>query len=196
MGRKSLKEERSQMILDAFERCVARFGLEGSSLEVIANEAGVKRSLIRHYLGNRESLILALTERTVAKYHAWTDESLAYFPEDLTMRGVALLDMLFPKQSYLSGDDVMVVESLIAAADRYPEIRDIMRQWSLDYIHKIAREIHTCYPKQDEKACIQVAYGLTGIASNHDSLVSLNLPEEFVDHARECGKILLQSLER
>ena len=53
MGRPDLTEVRTAEILDAFERCVARFGLEGSSLERDAEEAGMKRSILRHYIGNR-----------------------------------------------------------------------------------------------------------------------------------------------
>ena len=41
MGRPNLTEVRTSEILDAFERCVARFGLEGSSLERVAEEAGI-----------------------------------------------------------------------------------------------------------------------------------------------------------
>jgi hypothetical protein len=30
------------------------FGLEGSTLERVAEHAGMKRSVVRHYLGNRD----------------------------------------------------------------------------------------------------------------------------------------------
>ena len=88
MGRKSLKEERSALILDAFGRCVARFGLEGTSLEQIATEAGVKRSLIRHYLGNRDDLILALATRVVARYRTMVAEMLAYMEQGDRIEGL------------------------------------------------------------------------------------------------------------
>ena len=60
MGRPNLTEVRTAEILDAFERCVARYGLEGSSLERVAEEAGVKRSILRHYIGNRDEMITGL----------------------------------------------------------------------------------------------------------------------------------------
>ena len=68
MGRPNLTEIRSAEILDAFERCVARYGLEESSLERVADEAGMKRSILRHYVGNREDLVQGLAERVVTKY--------------------------------------------------------------------------------------------------------------------------------
>ena len=36
---------------------------KSSSLEKVADQAGMKRPIIRHYVGNRDDLILALTER-------------------------------------------------------------------------------------------------------------------------------------
>ena len=72
VGRRSLASTRRPQILRAFEACVLRYGLEGSSLERIAQEAGVRRSLIRHYFGNRneltEALIEGVIERTVSVY--------------------------------------------------------------------------------------------------------------------------------
>src|SRR5438876_910806 len=72
VGRPSLAETRRPQILRAFETCVLKYGLEGSSLERIAAEAGVQRSLIRHYFGNRAELTQALIdgviERTVENY--------------------------------------------------------------------------------------------------------------------------------
>jgi hypothetical protein len=40
-------------ILDAYEECVLQFGLEATSLEAIADQARIKRSVVRHYMGNR-----------------------------------------------------------------------------------------------------------------------------------------------
>ena len=48
MGRKSRAEERRELILAAFERCIAHHGID-VPLEQIADEAGVQRSLIRHH---------------------------------------------------------------------------------------------------------------------------------------------------
>ncbi|NJM06754.1 TetR/AcrR family transcriptional regulator [Candidatus Gracilibacteria bacterium] len=67
MGRKSLAEERREDILAAFERCIARYGID-VPLEQIADEAGVKRSLIRHYLGNRDELVEQVIERIAVEY--------------------------------------------------------------------------------------------------------------------------------
>ena len=73
MGRPSKKAERTEEIFQAFQRCVIRFGLEGSTLERIAEEAGLQRSLVRHYVGNRSELVEQLAERTIEQSNQqWT----------------------------------------------------------------------------------------------------------------------------
>ncbi len=62
MPRKSLKEIRSEQILAAYATYITRYGLEGATQERIAEPAGVKRLIFRHYLGNREEMIDALID--------------------------------------------------------------------------------------------------------------------------------------
>jgi AcrR family transcriptional regulator len=68
MGRKSLKTERVNEILDAFERCLSAKGLQSTTLENIAQEAGMARRMIRHYIGNREDVIDAAVERIIENF--------------------------------------------------------------------------------------------------------------------------------
>ncbi|OUR96008.1 hypothetical protein A9Q81_13190 [Gammaproteobacteria bacterium 42_54_T18] len=68
MGRKSLKTERVTQILDAFERCMEQKGLESTTLDNVAKEAGVARRIIRHYVGNRDELIQTAVDRIIDKF--------------------------------------------------------------------------------------------------------------------------------
>ena len=67
MPRRDLSGERTEQILDAFERCIVRHGLDGSSLELVATEAGVKRSILRHYIGNRNEIVMAMANRAIER---------------------------------------------------------------------------------------------------------------------------------
>lgn len=58
MARASLVEKRKPEILEAFARCIGRYGVAGTSLEAIAAAAGMRRSILRHFVGNREQLLL------------------------------------------------------------------------------------------------------------------------------------------
>ncbi|QAY68676.1 TetR/AcrR family transcriptional regulator [Xylanimonas protaetiae] len=70
MGRPSVAAERTAQILDAVGRCVARFGLEGLTLEHVAREAGLSRSHVRHYAGNKAELVARFRARLVERYSA------------------------------------------------------------------------------------------------------------------------------
>lgn len=57
MARPSLAAERQRQIVAATVRCMAESGYGGSTLERIAEAAGMARGHIRHYAGNRDALI-------------------------------------------------------------------------------------------------------------------------------------------
>lgn len=63
MGRRSNTSERRDQILDAFECCILRTGVKGVTLECVAEQAGLRRSLIRYHIGNRDALLKALCSR-------------------------------------------------------------------------------------------------------------------------------------
>ena len=125
MGRRSLASTRRPQILRAFEVCVLRYGLEGSSLERIAQEAGVRRSLIRHYFGNRneltEALIEGVIERTVSVYR---DVIRTAGAEGGT---AALVDYLMGPAFPDKRDDALI-DALMAVSHRDERLRGQLRR--------------------------------------------------------------------
>ena len=119
MGRPSLKEQRSAEILDAFGRCVARYGVEGSTLERIAEEAGVKRTILRHYVGNRSDLISALSVRIEREFLSQTEQVFEMLPS--TGRLDRLIDMLFDPANQTDSNDVAIAQALISASELYAD---------------------------------------------------------------------------
>ncbi len=68
MGRRSLKTENVEKILNAFEVCIEKHGLKGAAMERIAEQAKMDRRMISHYLGKREDLVNALVKRIVNEF--------------------------------------------------------------------------------------------------------------------------------
>jgi AcrR family transcriptional regulator len=64
-GRKSIANERRAQILDAFHICVARKGLERTSLREVAEEAGLPVSNLHHFFKNRDEMVSELVKRIV-----------------------------------------------------------------------------------------------------------------------------------
>ena len=193
MGRPNLSEVRTAEILDAFERCVARFGLEGSSLERVAEEADMKRSILRHYIGNRDQMIVALAERVVRKYQ----EAFQGFLEHVSDkdRTTQLLSYFFPNKPAESTNDILVVEALIAAGEQYPDVRKLMFGYVDGLVTKLAKQLRLAFPKARKQDCWNVAYGVVSICFNQESLSPMQLPPKYLKAARTCSEALVNSLE-
>ena len=194
MGRPKLTEIRTAEILDAFEKCVARYGLEGSSLERVAEEAGVKRSILRHYLGNRDEMVVALAERVVGKYRdAFKGFVARTTDED---RISQLVGYFFPDEPFESTEDILVVEALIAAGEQYPAVRELMFGYVDGLVRDLSNQLRLAFPKASQPDCWNVAYGIVSICFNQESLSPMKLPARYLRAARACAKVLIQSLDR
>ncbi|HBE69242.1 MAG TPA: TetR/AcrR family transcriptional regulator [Planctomycetaceae bacterium] len=192
LGRPSLAEARVAEILDAFERCIARFGIEGSSLERIAEEAGVKRSILRHYVGNRDDLVVALADRVTSQYKESLRTHLLSTPNmEPTDQ---LLAYLFPKQTVSTAESLLVVESLIAISASSPEIRSRMQDYVEYFVTESAALLKKSYPDATRKQCWSVAYGLISICFNHESLAPLQPPPKYSRAAKAAAEALVTTL--
>lgn len=192
MPRPSMKAERTEQILQAFERCVARFGLDGSTLERIAEEAGLQRPLVRHFVGNRDALVQQLAERVITRSDQQWQGFLAMLPIKNAIE--PLLEGLFSEQSS-DADFVLVIESLIFAAGRDEALRTQMQGWlkrfTDDLVTLLARE----HPNAPEKEISAVAFGLLSIYFNLDSLAPLQMNHIYREDAFTAARRLLATLE-
>ncbi len=192
MPRPSLKEERRNQILEAYEKCVARFGVEGASLELIAEEAGLARALIRHNVGNRKDLLAALVERFLEKSDHGTRMLLDTLPNE--NRLATLVEWLFDPR-FMDPTLVLVSEALIATSSEHPEIAEKMRMWTEDFVSRVAKVIAREYPKAKKDKVRAVAAGLTAIYFNVDSMSPLGPMPALVKASKEAALILIESLE-
>ncbi len=190
--RPSVKAERTEEILDAFERCVARFGVEGSTLEKIAEEAGLRRSLLRHYLGNRDDLLDALVARFLDRSGRESDELFAALPSE--GRAAALVDFLFD-EAYADTQAVLVADALVAASAHRPGLAPKLRSWIEGFAGRIAEELGRSFPTAEAEARRAVAAGLVGIFFTVDSLNPLGPMGGFRSDARTAAHRLVASLE-
>lgn len=75
MGRRDLSDERRPHIVAAAKRAITKYGVDGATQERIAEEAGMSRALIRHYLGNRDAVLDAVWDETVGEYLVAVEET-------------------------------------------------------------------------------------------------------------------------
>jgi len=70
MARAKIEDKRKEQILQAFEACVIRHGLAKTTLQKVADEVGLPRSLVRYFVGNRSDMVDLLIARMIERGEA------------------------------------------------------------------------------------------------------------------------------
>lgn len=171
MPRPSVKARRAGEILDAFERCVVRMGVEGASLQAVADEAGLARSLLRHHVGNREDLLAALIERFATRGEAQAAEFETWLPSE--GRPIAIVELLFDARYRTSQHEALLYQALLVAAQTRPELREVLRHWYGEYCEALRSEIHAAYPAASQAMINAAAVGILALYFNADSMSAI-----------------------
>jgi AcrR family transcriptional regulator len=155
MGRPSLAAERRPQLLEAYAECLVRYGVEGTTLDRVAKQAGVTRGLVRHYLGNRDEVIRALGDWARDGFIAWFEEVSGRHAAD-DAEGV-LLDMWMLEQPRRL---VAVLDALFAEAGKDPYIAGVLRDVYASFFRWTVRRLRAAFPAADPAARRQVALAL------------------------------------
>jgi len=129
MGRRSLADQRCGELLDAVQTCLVKYGLAGTTLPRIAEEAGMATSIIRHYLGDKDAVIRAAVERSLHNVRTALTEATAGAPPE--QRLAIELDVMFDRR--LAVPEInQIIDELIAASyfDEFTldQLRDLYRR--------------------------------------------------------------------
>lgn len=191
MARPSLKEQRSKEILDAFERCVARYGVEGATLEKTAEEAGLQRSLLRHNIGNREDLLDALVNKYLSESTKALELLEATITEETSPKD--FVKYLFD-ESYSDPQAVLVAQALIIAAPSYTGISPRLQQWVEEFTMSIVNILKMLVLNAKASEYRIVAAGIVGIYFNVESLTPLGTMKSFRRDSMKSALRLIESL--
>lgn len=190
MGRPSLAAERREQILDAVTRCVGYFGMEGTTLERVAEASGFSRGHIRHYLGNREQMLEEFQNRLTSRYiQGMQDIAAGSAPG----RADALVAFLFGKE-WGPGPDSAAINALMWAAARNEPVRAHLRTSYLAMERILVKALRSDYPDATASECSATAYTLLCLAFAHSSLQELSFPAARQRLISEMTTKLLTSL--
>lgn len=192
MGRPSVKDERQREALDAYLRCVARFGLEGATLERIAEEAGLKRPLIRHHLGNRDEMKAALVMHVAAEFDAVTARLREALP--VQSRIDALLGLLFGAQS-TEPTIVLAFAALTLDAQNDANTRAEMSGTVARYESFLREELARAFPAAAPDRVAAVAQGVMALSFNLDALSPLAVHETWKVASRHAADLMIAILD-
>ncbi len=190
MGRKSRADMRREEILAAFERCIGEYGID-VPLERIADEAGIRRSLIRHYLGNRDEVVEQMIARIAEAY----PRRIAALLDPALARGVGgMLDVLFASEVAATDWDNVIIAVVNTAQGRYPQAKQRVAQMMVVIVEHVAKALQELFPRATPAACYQAAYGVLCLAQAHESLRWLGIDPHHTALARASAERLLAAL--
>lgn len=191
MARPSNRQQRSEEILDAYEKCVALYGVEGATLELTAKEAGIARSLIRHHIGNRDILLQALIKRFFTASQYASKELTESLPK--TQRLATLIDWLFDP-THSNPQQLLVAGALISACSSRPELSSKMKKWFQDFITLVTRELKAENPNTTNENLDAIAMGITALYFNADALSPLGKQSTIHPISKRAALLLMDSL--
>ena len=176
MGRPPKFEERSEEIMRAFEQCVARKGLASTTLADVAEEAGLPRSLVRYFMGNRDDMVDRLMERALSR----TEDSLARVRNEAGAIPLPALLDLFCGELFANELSNKVVGELWHAAADDAHVRDRLRgayDYALDLLaHAMQREGVGQSAAQRRSAAFAIVSMLLGEATLRDFGIEAGSP--------------------
>jgi AcrR family transcriptional regulator len=190
VGRQSLSDVRIPQILDAYGACLIRYGADGTSLDRVAAEAGVTRGLVRHYLGNRDEVNLALAMRVRDRYIEWLRERVDSLPA--AGRLDALIDPLIDED--LPVELYQVVGELFSVAGRDRNVALVLRDAYLELERTLDVELAAAFPRAKPAKRRAVAFGLMGLVFSTSDFLAIGFPEDRRDAARTAVESLIGSL--
>ncbi|MDX3193436.1 helix-turn-helix domain containing protein [Streptomyces sp. MN03-5084-2B] len=173
MGRPSKAPKRIDEVLDAFTRCVARYGLEGVTLQRVADEAGMARGHIRHYVGNRDELRELFAQRIVGRY-AGRAEQLAHAGA-AGRRTEALVGYFFGEEMEPSDDNAAI--NAILGAGRFDDaLRERIRTVYTGLETLLRDALAADHPGRPPATYGDAAYQILALAYGHWTLAEMGFP--------------------
>jgi AcrR family transcriptional regulator len=168
----------------AFERCVVRNGLQATTLEEVAKEAELPRSLVRHFVGNRDDMVAALGERFLRRVEAlW--RGMMSRPMD------ELLEFLV-KEGFVGGGVGRLASEL-----RYERHFDENAEARFTGVFRQAEQFMDRFLKENgftvRAERREKGFVLLALAYGTQSMIAFGLPKSRADFSIRACKRLLES---
>jgi AcrR family transcriptional regulator len=189
VSRTKLDEERIPQILEAFQRCIVKYGLAESSLERVAEEAGLSRTLIHHYIGGRNALLERWLIYVTRQRETLLDQAEVNSLEELLEQLQRDLD-----SQNAAPDSRTIQNELEAASARDPDIRDILKRRVERFVQLLTLQLGKLYPAASEAQCAEAAYLLIALSQGHTYLQHKCIPAPGPQPMRRAVQALLSQV--
>ena len=177
MPRPSKRVERISQILQSSKKCIVDYGLHDCSLERIAQEAGLQRSLVRHFAGNRNDIITAVAKLIISEFDEQWDRFVSTLPDDKERIHALLSYLFYPMTTSHTQEDNLnhiLFETFIIEARQDSQLQTLFADWFQQLCQKIVKELLHTYPNCTEDHSHAAAFGIISIYFNIESLTHLD----------------------
>lgn len=165
--------ERRRQIVSAFIDLVAERGLERVTLADVAEAAGFQRAQLRHFIGNREDLVLAAVDELARRYEVSAAEM--YVSEEPTID--QLISLLFSDELvYDQPVETAAFDALLAEAVLRPAGRGAVTKGYDMLLGQLASALRREYPGAPIARIRDVAYVVLCLVEQNIILQGLGYP--------------------
>lgn len=189
MARPSRAAERVQQINEATLRTLSKYGYAATSLDRIAEEAGLARGHIRHYVGNRQNLM-----REAAKLSYFGESGTdKFWPASINTVREAV-NYLFSPEFIGTSEENAVFFGFIEASRSDPEISQILIRAYMGAETELAALLKQEFPDVPHARRKQIAFSVVSIAIHNIFLLDISADADTTKLAKSSANLVISTL--
>lgn len=161
VGRPARGPQRREEILTAVERCIIERGVHATTFKAVAETAGLKRSLVHHYIKNRNELIQAAVERAVSN----VESAVLNEMQEAVESGVdaeAMVDLMLNPRMQAPAVSALIDELYIAAL-RDSQLRELVAAMYESFVTSLESALAQISPASNPERRRTAATALVGL---------------------------------
>lgn len=187
MARPSVADERREQIIAATLQTMAQHGISGTTLDRIADTAGMSRGHVRHFVGNRDRLLLD----TARAFYA----APAVLPAEIDDLPAAL-NYLFGDEFASSSADNAIVLAFVELARSSPDIASVLAEAYGSARERLIEFIAAAHPDAATPLHEVAAQGVLTTALGNVFIGDFDREPQRTERSRAAVDALLGALKR
>lgn len=189
MARPSKTDERREQIIEATLQTIAERGISSTTLDKIADTAGMSRGHVRHFVGNREQLLID----TARRFYEVENGTPAILPAAVTDLDSAS-DYLFGESFTTSDSENAVVLAFVELSRSIPEIAEVLTGAYSATREKLTEFLIDAKPAASASDCEWAAEGLLAIALGNVFLGDFDPNTAHTSRSRRAAEALISAI--
>lgn len=189
---KPIAEYRRKEILEAALGAIDRHGLSKISYDLIAEEAGTSRQLIRHYYPKVEPLMVNIVESITETYRNLVIADINAMQS--TQRLSIMMDFFFGQLQDKELPPSMSFDSMFALANNSEPVKQAMHATHQVLSETFQNELRACYPMLPLNVYQELGHQFVSLITGHWRMVSsLGMSDKYTAVSRKAMDRLIQS---